>query len=401
MITQDRNLHSGTPIWHDERQPRIPYRPLDKDIATDILIIGAGVSGAFMAEALSGKGLDITIVDRRRPLAGSTSASTALIQYEIDEPLTKLALKIGEKKAAAAWRRSRLGVESLAAKIRTLDIKCDYERRSSLYLAGNVLSPAQLKEECAARKAIGLYGDYLTRGELSNKYGIHAPAALMSWDNIACNPMQMSAGFLNEAIKRGVHVYAPVQVDQMARAARGFKILTSTGLSIHAKIVIYLTGYEMPGHVPHKKHKIQSTWAISTKPVRGMPDDFPFVWQAADPYFYGRTTMDGRMIFGGEDEEFSDEKKRDALIPKKTKKLEKKLKKLLPDYIFETEHAWTGSFGASTTGLPTIGRVPGYKNLYSVMAYGGNGITFSRIAAEIIAADIFGRRDPDADLFSF
>ncbi|PZO81729.1 MAG: FAD-dependent oxidoreductase, partial [Micavibrio aeruginosavorus] len=112
-------------------------------------------------------------------------------------------------------------------------------------------------------------------------------------------------------------------------------------------------------------------------------------------------TIDGKMIFGGEDEEFSDAEKRDALIPKKMRKLEKKLKKVLPDYDFEIEHQWAGSFGSSTTGLPSIGRVPGFKNLYSVMAYGGNGITFSRIAAELITADITGYRHPDRDLFNF
>ena len=47
-----------------------------------------------------------------------------------------------------------------------------------------------------------------------------------------------------------------------------------------------------------------------------------------------------------------------------------------------------------------MGRVPGYKNLYAVMAYGGNGITFSRIAAEIISGDITGDHDPDAGLFA-
>ena len=100
MITENRNLYSGTPVWQEGRQPEIPHRPLTKNISTDILIIGAGVSGAMMAEALSGHGYDITIVDRRPPLAGSTAATTCLIQYEIDEPLIKLSAKLGEKKRA-------------------------------------------------------------------------------------------------------------------------------------------------------------------------------------------------------------------------------------------------------------------------------------------------------------
>ncbi len=32
-----------------------------------------------------------------------------------------------------------------------------------------------------------------------------------------------------------------------------------------------------------------------------------FVWEASDPYLYMRATADGRVICGGEDEEFTDE----------------------------------------------------------------------------------------------
>lgn len=39
------------------------------------------------------------------------------------------------------------------------------------------------------------------------------------------------------------------------------------------------------------------------------------------------------------------------------------------------------------------------KNVYAVMGFGGNGITFSQIAAEIVAAAVNGGTDPDADLF--
>ena len=35
------------------------------------------------------------------------------------------------------------------------------------------------------------------------------------------------------------------------------------------------------------------------------------------------------------------------------------------------------------------------------MGYGGNGITFSQIASEIISASIKGLADTDAELFAF
>ncbi len=65
------------------------------------------------------------------------------------------------------------------------------------------------------------------------------------------------------------------------------------------------------------------------------------------------------------------------------------------------EFAWTGSFGTTPTGMPIIGRVPRRGNIFAVMGYGGNGITFSQLASEIIGSALSGSVDGDADLFAF
>jgi len=125
------------------------------------------------------------------------------------------------------------------------------------------------------------------------------------------------------------------------------------------------------------------------------------IWEASDPYLYLRTTPDGRIVCGGEDVEFSEEDERNALLPAKVGRIRAKLHRLMPWVDTRPEFEWAASFGISSTGLPRIGRVPGRKNVYAAFGYGGNGITFSRIAAEILTAQLTGRRDPDEDLFRF
>ena len=65
------------------------------------------------------------------------------------------------------------------------------------------------------------------------------------------------------------------------------------------------------------------------------------------------------------------------------------------------DFAWTGSFGTSATGLPTIGQIPRMPNCWVALGYGGNGTTYSRIAADIISSALSGRTDADADLYDF
>jgi glycine/D-amino acid oxidase-like deaminating enzyme len=399
MLTEERSLHSGTPVWEAYRRPRVPTSELPGNLSVDVVIIGGGISGAMIADALSGHDLDVAIVDRRKPVTGSTAASTALVQYEIDIPLTKLQEQIGLERAASAWRRSRLAVESIAAKIRSNRIDCDFIRKDSLYLAGDVLDRKGLEQEAAAREAIGIPTEVVGGKALRQDYGMKCDAALLNQNNLTCNPVQLTAGFLKAAVAKGATFYPMIAAHSLYRKGKHIELGTTTGQRIKTRYVVYASGYERPDRVHPAKYSIASTWALATAPIKGF--DIPLFWQASDPYVYGRPTRDGRMIFGGEDEDFSDETKRDGLTDEKREALEEKLSRLFPDHRFETTHTWAANFGGSETGLPSIGKVPGQEGVYCAMAYGGNGITFSRIAADLIAADILGRPDPAAGEFAF
>ena len=94
-ITEKRDLRTGTPVWAAYRQHPIATQALLAPCKTDLLIVGAGITGALLAEATSAEGLSTILIDRRPPGHGSTAASTALLQFEIDTPLIRLAADIG------------------------------------------------------------------------------------------------------------------------------------------------------------------------------------------------------------------------------------------------------------------------------------------------------------------
>jgi glycine/D-amino acid oxidase-like deaminating enzyme len=144
-----------------------------------------------------------------------------------------------------------------------------------------------------------------------------------------------------------------------------------------------------------------STWAIATPPQpRRIWPGRALIWEASEPYLYLRATADGRVICGGEDEPFTDEARRDALIPAKAETIAAKLAALLPGVDPTAAFAWAGAFGTTPTGLPILRRLPRRPRIHSVLGYGGNGITFSRIAAEMIATELAGGKDRDSDVFA-
>jgi glycine/D-amino acid oxidase-like deaminating enzyme len=291
-------------------------------------------------------------------------------------------------------------LHSLSARTRQLGIRCDVTRRDTLYLAGNVLDDAGMEKEREARRTIGIETELLPRAELKSRYSINRPAALLSHGDFTLDPRRLTGGYLRAAIANGAKLYAPVEVTDIETHRNGVTAATKAGPTIRARHVVFATGYEVPKFVPGDGHRIASTFAIATRPQRRKlwPDE-ALIWESSDPYLYMRTTPDGRVICGGEDEDFADDEKRDALIGRKAAAIGRKLQRLFPALDVAPEFQWAGSFGTTDTGLPLIGAVPRKQNCWAILGFGGNGITYSRIAADIVSAALAGKKDPDADLY--
>lgn len=407
MITKNKDVRTGQPVWAAYTMGRVGRAALKRDITTDVLVVGAGITGALMAESLTDAGFKVMMVDRQVPLHGSTLATTALLQYEIDTPYTVLSRQIGADKARRAWLRSKLAVDGLAARTKLLGINCDLTPRDTLYLAGNVLDADGLEKERQLQGQLGLHGMLRSRATLRDDYGVHATAALHTAGNWMANPYRLAKGYLDTAIKRGLQIYTPVEITDLQASARVVHVQTGdkkTGEArqITARHVVFTTGYEVPKYLENQDYVINSTWALATKPQKSrLPKDMPMIWEAADPYLYMRTTPDGRIICGGEDAEFANAAHRDALLPAKTAALQRKLAKVLPDIDPTADYAWCGSFGVTPTGLPLIGAIPRLPNCYAVLAFGGNGITNGRIGADLIRNALTGKADADADIYAF
>lgn len=402
-LVDKKHLHENTSVW--ARTPRISvrsFRKLPKQTC-DVLIVGSGISGALMAQRLCDGQRDVMMVDRRQPVRGSSLASTAMIQHEIDIPLHLLARKIREHNAMRAWRRSRDAVRGLLELVHDLDIQCSMQARNTLYLAGDELGPRALGNEARIRGKAGIEARFLDKASTQSEFGIARPASIVSKDSASANPAQLTAGLIRSAQARGLKVVSPVDITDILPTGENVACATAGGQVIVARHVVFCTGYEFLKQLESHRHAIISTWAIAAKPRSTPPDwlsDF-LVWEASDPYLYLRMAADGSIIAGGEDEESPDAFDDPQKLIANTEAIKAKVEQLLGIRLYRPHSRWAAPFGKTTTGLPFIGPVPGLEKVYAVMGFGGNGITFSMIAADIVTAEITGRKDPDADLFSF
>jgi len=396
-------VRSASPFWPLKDGLPFSCMPLKEDRTCDVAVVGGGLCGSMIAYHLAEAGADTVVLDKRRIGLGSTSASTALVLYEVDMHLSDLISMRGEKSAVRAYK---LGLEAIH-KIERLAKKvggCGFVRKNSLYLASTVADRSRLETEYKTRRRYGFSLDYLDASGVLRKFGLKRPAALLGHVAGQIDPYLFAYSLLAERMGRGVAAYDLTEVVEYQATKRGVLLTTDRGSQVKARKVVFATGYETKQKEARKAVDLKSSYAIVTEPVPELlaeSRDIPVIWETARPYFYARTTRDGRIMAGGEDEDFVNPTRRDHLIPSKASTLLNRTKRTFPDLDVETGYAWAGTFGETEDSLPYIGEIEGYPNAYFALCYGANGTNFALMASEIIRDMYLKRPNEDAEIFRF
>ncbi|PDT05366.1 FAD-dependent oxidoreductase [Rhizobium chutanense] len=381
---------SGRSLW-GKSGLRPQWRPIEQSFSAEVAVIGGGITGALVGEHLSARGFSVVIIDREEPGFGSTSASTAMLQWEIDSTLTELEEYYGFERAAGIYRRSGAAVAGLSKLIAANGIACGFRPRNTLYLAANQEGARDLLEERQLRRRAGLPGVYLEHPDLFTQFEIDRDAAIFSPSSAECDPLLLTWALIEMAVRRGTRL---VKASVTALHSEGDHVTAETdaGHLIEARHVVLATGYSMPGFDMPKLHRVSSSWALATVPQDPAHfwRDRALIWEDTHPYLYMRTTADNRIVAGGEDDGTTDPEMRDRKLPAKTMAIREKMKRLWPKADTRVEHAWCGTFGETADGLPLIGPVPEMPHVLAAYGYGGNGITFSYLAAQMIGAMLAG-----------
>jgi glycine/D-amino acid oxidase-like deaminating enzyme len=128
------------------------YPSLHQNLKAEVAIIGAGITGALVAWELSKAGIKTIIVDRRHIGMGSTAACTALLQYEIDTPLSELIKKAGYKNAVRSYHLCRQAIYDLQQICEQLPDSTDFLLKPSFQFASFKKHVKNLEEEYKLRQ---------------------------------------------------------------------------------------------------------------------------------------------------------------------------------------------------------------------------------------------------------
>lgn len=376
---------------------------MPRALRCEVAVIGAGISGALVCDSLTAAGLSVIAIDCRYPGHGSTSASTALLQYELDSSLAELTEKLGRERAVNAYRATLHGVRAVTRLAGGLKRDVGFRRRPSLYYASRSRDAEALRMECATRRSAGLPCVILEPKAIRKVVDFDAPVALWTKAGGEVDPWRLAQALFERCSRRDFALYGRTEATALEPTKSAIIVHTNRGL-IRAQSVVVAAGYEAEKFLPERVAELNSTYAIVTEPVKNFDGwgQRCLVWESARPYLYARTTSDNRIIAGGEDDEFRDPGERDKRVPKKADVLLAKLRNRFPRIEMEIAYAWAGTFGETEDSLPYIGAHPSADSrVLFALGYGANGIPFSAVAAEVLTAIILKKSHRYQHTFAF
>jgi glycine/D-amino acid oxidase-like deaminating enzyme/nitrite reductase/ring-hydroxylating ferredoxin subunit len=380
-------------LWMD--LPAIDLPPLPRDVATDVLVIGAGIAGLSAAYELALSGREVTVVDRGRPARGMSARTSAHLAFELDDFFYEL-VRARDMDAARHYYTSQAAAVDRIEEIATgAGIDCDFARVDGLLVPAVQEDIESLRKEFRAARDAGFDDiEWLDAGP-----GPWAPWPALRFPRQArFHPLKYLYGLLALLRSRGVQVHGYTAVTELDEQNGQVLARCASGRQLTAKAVIVATNSPFHLHIPiHTKQAPYRTYVLAGQLPQGqMPD--ALVWDTLDPgYHYVRIQPgDGHdvLIVGGEDHKTGEEDD----MPHRFARLEKWTRALFPEF-GEITHRWSGQVMEPSDYVPFIGRSPQHEKVWLVTGDSGEGLTTGVAASLILRDQVNGDENPWASLY--
>ena len=390
--------------WIDSEKEKEGYKTLDKDIETDICIIGGGITGITTAYYLNRYKIRNVILEKDRICQKTSGHSTAKITSQHGLFYKYLIDSEGKEFAKGYYEANEKAIENIAKIIEEEKIDCNFKRQSAYVFTQKIEDVQKIKDEVTAVKSFGGIANYIEAQDIEinkinkeNNNRIKALAAIEFPNQAMFNPYQYVTELAKNISQKSTQIYENSKVVDLEEAEKGYILTLENGTTVKAKYIVIATKYpiiNVPGMYFLKMYQSTSNVIV------------------VDP----KATLFEGMYINSEDPTISlrkvQEKDKDLLaiagFDHKTGAkidlqngypyLEKIAKSLYPNC--EVKYRWNTEDCISLDKIPYIGEFSNtMPHVYVATGYNKWGITSSNIAANIIVDKIIGKENLYAEIF--
>lgn len=353
-----------------------------------ILIVGAGVIGAAVAEAMARRGASVTVIDMRSPGRGASWASAGLLapytEAHEDTPLLKMGVRsLGMFDAFIAGLRERTG------------LPIEYERTGTLEVAMDDVEVARLRASMAwiGRQSVPHeWMDPATLRDVEPAAARDATGALFIERHGFVGVPRLVAALTQSARLSGAVFESPVEVVDMTPRRDGVDVRAGERRYSADHVVIAAGSWS-------RRVRVAGVPAFPVRPIRGQllrlrwtsaPAPSRVVWGAS---CYTVPWTDGTLLVGAtvEDVGFDESVTVDGV-----QSLTAAVSRLLPGSANAALiDVRAGLRPASPDGLPLIGPIDRAPNVTLATGHYRNGILLTPLTAELVTSSVLdGHTDP-------
>jgi glycine/D-amino acid oxidase-like deaminating enzyme/nitrite reductase/ring-hydroxylating ferredoxin subunit len=398
------------PVWiHTVPYKSIPtFSKLDRDLETDVCVIGAGISGISTAYELVIRGLNVVMIEGREVLSGETGRTSGHLASDLDDGYPEIAKKHGDKGAKAAadshnWAINRVGEIS-----KQLGIECEYRQLPgydfSQYEKGTKEHADDIKtliEEGEKAKELGLHAEYQEGFKLKGWNGaIDQSDAVIYQGQGTFHPTKYLVGvldFLKQQTNFSCYTYTRCMdvkekgIEILGMGHKDVYVTTLDGHVIKCADAVEATCIPLQKLSVIAQEEYYRTYCIAARVPKGSIEDCLF-YDSAEMYKYVRLTecdeKDDYLVVGGGDHKVGQS---DTLAP--FRELEEWTRARFPQAT-SIDYKWSGQVNEPVDHMAFIGLNQGMKHTYIVTGDSGNGLTHGVIAGKLIADNITGETNP-------
>ena len=357
-----------------------------------VIIIGAGIAGVTTAYYLNREGMEVTVLDKDDGIDNCSYGNAGMIV-----PSHIWGWKFKQASTRKHVEQSAPVLKDLLMQSRELLVELEERESIDFYFEKKGLfmfckTEEGLEEEAeVVKKAniLGMPAQMLSPQEVSMKepkLNLDILGAAYFPRDAHLHPGSLMDGLKKLLADRGVSFKYHTEAQGMVtEAGKVTGILTSDGQVFEGTEVVICTGAWTPAlasnigiHMPIQAGK---GYSISLESPKVLPDNCGIFSEAK----VTMTPMNGMLRFAGTMEIVGTDR---SITQKKVVGLKKSVCNYLPQYSMqdlEADDIWVGLRPISPDGLPYVGKLNKYENLYASTGQAMMGMSLSPVSGKIVS----------------
>ncbi len=226
--------------WHQTQKPR-EYPRLDKDLETDVLIVGSGISGITTAYCLTQRGIKPVVIEAETLCSGTTGSTTGKLTIQHNIIYSNLMEKYGIDAAKDFAKSQTKAIRFAVDTAHKCGIDCQMEENTAfIYAASANNEKDMLLSEYEAAKRLEIPAEWTTKPQFPK-----GSKALLGFSNQAVfHPVRYVQGLADAAEAGGAKIYTNTKAIGVENG-NPITVVLENGAHIRCRHLVQATQYPL------------------------------------------------------------------------------------------------------------------------------------------------------------